>query len=80
MDGDFRQGVRKVKIDRMGLVVIAAHLIITLVVVIGYIICIIKRIPAPQLETMAFMIMAYWFGAMGANKIGKKDDKKEGEE
>lgn len=59
------------KIDKMGVVVIAAHLTITLVVIIGYIICLIKRIPAPQLETMAFMIMAYWFGAMGANKINK---------
>jgi hypothetical protein len=59
------------KIDKMGVVIIAAHLTITLVVIIGYIICLIKRIPAPQLETMAFMIMAYWFGAMGANKLGK---------
>jgi hypothetical protein len=59
------------KIDKTGVVIIAAHLIITLVVIIGYIICLIKRIPAPQLETMAFMIMAYWFGAMGANKLGK---------
>lgn len=62
------------KIDKMGVVVIAAHLIITLVVVIGYIICVIKRIPAPQLQTMAFMIIAYWFGAMGANKINKSMD------
>jgi hypothetical protein len=62
------------KIDKMGVVVIAAHLIITLVVIIGYIICLIKQIKAPQLETMAFMIMAYWFGAMGANKIGKIDN------
>ena len=59
------------KIDKMGVVVIAAHLTITLVVVIGYIICIVKKIPAPQLETMAFMVMAYWFGAMGANKLNK---------
>jgi uncharacterized membrane protein len=59
------------KIDKMGVVIIAAHLIITLVVIIGYIICIVRGIAAPQLETMAFMIMAYWFGAMGANKIAK---------
>lgn len=67
------------KIDRMGLVVIAAHLIITLVVIVGYITCLIKNIAAPQLETMAFMIMAYWFGAMGANKLNKaaaEDEKK----
>jgi hypothetical protein len=67
------------KIDKMGVVVIAAHLTITLVVIIGYIICLIKRIPAPQLETMAFMIMAYWFGAMGANKFGNKNVKSETE-
>jgi type III secretory pathway component EscS len=69
------------KIDRMGLIIIVSHLIITLVVIIGYIICLIQRIPAPQLETMAFMIMAYWFGAMGANAIGKKKDEapKDGE-
>jgi uncharacterized membrane protein len=60
------------KIDKMGVVIIAAHLVITLVVIIGYIICLVKKIPAPQLETMAFMIMAYWFGAMGANKLGNK--------
>jgi hypothetical protein len=57
------------KIDGMGLIVIAAHLSITLVVVIGYIICLVKGIPAPQLETMVFMILAYWFGAMGSNLI-----------
>lgn len=60
------------KIDKMGVVIIAAHLVITLVVIIGYIICLVKKIPAPQLETMAFMIMAYWFGAMGANKLSSK--------
>ena len=59
------------KIDKMGVVIIAAHLVITLVVIIGYIICIVRGIAAPQLETMAFMIMAYWFGAMGANKLAK---------
>jgi hypothetical protein len=68
------------KIDKMGVVVIAAHLIITLVVIIGYITCIIKQIKAPQLETMAFMIMAYWFGAMGANKITKFGNQAETDE
>jgi hypothetical protein len=59
------------KIDKNGVIIITAHLIITLAVIIGYIICLIKNIPAPQLETMAFMVMAYWFGAMGANKLAK---------
>lgn len=67
------------KIDKMGVVVIAAHLVITLVVVVGYIICLIRGISAPQLETMAFMIMAYWFGAMGANKINKVQNQNEEE-
>jgi type III secretory pathway component EscS len=64
-------------VDRMGLIIITSHLIITLVVIIGYIICVVRGISAPQLETMAFMIMAYWFGAMGANKINKSMENKQ---
>jgi putative Ca2+/H+ antiporter (TMEM165/GDT1 family) len=54
----------KNKIDWMGVVVISAHLLITLAVVVGYIICLVLDRPAPQLETAMFMILAYWFGAM----------------
>jgi hypothetical protein len=64
-------------IDKNGVIIITAHLIITLAVIVGYIICLIKHIPAPQLETMAFMVMAYWFGAMGANKLGKTTEAKD---
>jgi hypothetical protein len=64
-------------IDKNGVIIITAHLIITLAVIVGYIICLVKNIPAPQLETMAFMVMAYWFGAMGANKLGKATENKD---
>lgn len=57
------------KVDRMGVLILMTHLIITLTIIIGYIVALIMGKPVANLETAMFMILAYWFGAMGTNAI-----------
>lgn len=57
------------KIDRTGVLVIMSHLIITLALIVGYIVFTVLDKPVGTIETALFMVLAYWFGAMGNNII-----------
>lgn len=57
------------KIDKMGVYVLMAHLLITLSLIVGYIVFTILDKPVGTIETALFMVLAYWFGAMGTNAI-----------
>jgi hypothetical protein len=62
------------KIDRMGVLVLMAHLIITLAVIVVYAISMLKGQADETSRTLLFMIMAYWFGAIGKDQLNKKKD------
>lgn len=62
------------KLDRMGVVVLLAHLTITLAVLIIYAIGSIQGHGDETLKTLLFVIMGYWFGAIGKDQLTKKKD------
>jgi hypothetical protein len=69
------KGTGKMKsLDRMGVLVLMAHLVITLAVIVVYAISMIKGQADETSRTLLFMIMAYWFGAIGKDQINKKKD------
>lgn len=61
--------MQKQKIDRMGVYVLMAHLVITVALIVAYVIFTILDKPVGTVETALFMVLAYWFGAMGSNAI-----------
>ena len=67
------------KIDRMGVLVLTAHLIITLAMLTLYGLFVYLGKEVVTIENMLLVIVGYWFGAMGATSLRKTDDKKEGE-
>jgi K+ transporter len=62
------------KIDSMGVIVLMSHLVITLAVLIIYAIGSIQGHGDETLKTLLFVIMGYWFGAIGKDQITKKKD------
>jgi uncharacterized membrane protein YfcA len=73
--------VKEMKLDRMGVLVLMSHLIITLAIIGIYGYTLFTGHGDETLKTALMLILGYWFGAMGANTIKKKDDtKKDGEE
>jgi uncharacterized membrane protein YfcA len=63
------------KIDKMGVMVLMSHLIVTLAVIGAYMFTLYKGTPDEALRTALTMIIGYWFGAMGSKAIrGKKDE------
>lgn len=65
------------KMDRMGVLVLMAHLIITLVVLTIYGITLYTGNGDETLKTILTVIIGYWFGSMGANALRKPDVKVE---
>ena len=61
----------------MGVLVLMSHLIITLAIIGIYGYTLVTGHGDETLKTALMLILGYWFGAMGANTIKKKDDKKE---
>jgi hypothetical protein len=59
------------KIDKMGVVVLMAHLIITLSVIAAYLITLWMGKPDDVFKIAIPVIIGYWFGAMGANTLKK---------
>lgn len=57
------------KVDRMGVYILMAHLIITLAIltIYGFFAYIGK--PVTTVENMLLIIVGYWFGAMGKNSL-----------
>ena len=72
-----------VKIDKMGVLLLMAHLIITLTFIGVYAYTLIAGQDDDTLRTILTVIVGYWFGAMGNDAIKKRviennDEKKEG--
>lgn len=57
------------RIDRMGVLVLMAHLIITLAILALYGYSLHYGKPVTSIENILLVIMGYWFGSMGANAI-----------
>lgn len=57
------------KLDKMGVLVLVAHLIITLAMLVIYTIFAVNGHQVTTIENMLLVIVGYWFGAMGTNAI-----------
>lgn len=69
------------KIDGMGVLVIVAHLIITIAVIVAYLITLYLGKPDDVFKIAIPVIIGYWFGAMGGTAIrGNKKEGKNGED
>lgn len=68
------------KIDRMGVLVLMSHLIITLVILGIYGYTLHSGQADETLKTILTVIVGYWFGSMGANAIRKPAPAEETEE
>jgi hypothetical protein len=71
MDGD------KMKVDRMGVLVLMSHLVITLAVIGIYAYTLHTGNGDETLKTILTVIIGYWFGSMGANAIRSKNEQSE---
>jgi TctA family transporter len=63
--------------NRMGVLYLMAHLLITLVIIGGYIYSTLTGVPDETLKGMLTLIIGYWFGAVGMDKIKGKQAEKE---
>jgi hypothetical protein len=61
-------------LDGMGVVVLLAHLVITLAVLTIYAVGSIQGHADETLKTLLFAIVGYWFGAIGKDQLTKKKD------
>jgi len=66
------------KIDRMGVLVLMAHLIITLTILAIYAYTLHSGQGDETLKTVLTVIIGYWFGSMGSTAIRGKDKKDKG--
>ena len=57
------------KVDRMGVYLLMAHLIITIAIIAVYSYTIATGQGDETLKTILTVIIGYWFGSMGANAI-----------
>ena len=57
------------KIDRMGVLLLMAHLVITLAILALYGLFAYLGKPITTIENMLLVIVGYWFGAMGTGAI-----------
>jgi flagellar basal body-associated protein FliL len=62
------------KLDKMGVLILMAHLVITLAVIAAYLITLWMGKPDEALKIAIPVIIGYWFGAMGANTFTKKSN------
>lgn len=57
------------KVDKMGVLVLLSHLIVTLAIIAVYVVFAYLGKPLTTIENMLLVIVGYWFGAMGTNAI-----------
>jgi hypothetical protein len=62
------------KFDKMGVLILVAHLVITLAVIAAYLITLWMGKPDEALKIAIPVIIGYWFGAMGANTLKRTDN------
>lgn len=60
------------RIDKMGLIIVMSHLIITIVVLAIYAYSMFTGVEDETLRTILTVIVGYWFGAMGNETIKKR--------
>jgi carbon starvation protein CstA len=65
------------KLDKMGVIVLMAHLVITLAVIAAYLITLWIGKPDDIFKVAIPVIIGYWFGAMGATSLRKSNEKDE---
>jgi uncharacterized protein YacL len=63
-----------VKMDKMGVLILMAHLVITLSLIAAYLITRAMGKPDDVFKIAIPVVVGYWFGAMGANTFTKKAD------
>lgn len=63
-------------IDRMGLVVLLSHLVITLVVLGIYAYSVFAGHEDETLRTILTVIIGYWFGAVGMDAVKNNNERK----
>jgi hypothetical protein len=81
MDGNIKKGCACMKsIDRMGVMLLMSHLIITLVILAIYGYTLHTGQGDETLKTILTVIIGYWFGSMGADAIRKQEKPKRKEE
>lgn len=68
------------RLDRMGVLVLMSHLVITLVVLCIYGWSLYSGTGDETLKTILTVIIGYWFGAMGNDAIKKRIVEKNTEE
>jgi hypothetical protein len=56
-------------VDRMGVIMIMSHLIITLAILGIYLYSLHSGIPDETLKTILTVIVGYWFGQFGIDKM-----------
>lgn len=59
----------KGKVDKMGVLVLMSHLLITLAVIVVYVTFAILGKDVGTIEMILMAIVGYWFGAIGNNAI-----------
>lgn len=60
------------KLDRMGLLLVMSHLVITLAILGIYAYSMVSGLQDDTLKTILTVIIGYWFGAMGNDAIKEK--------
>lgn len=61
------------KLDRMGVLVLMSHLIITILILVIYAYTLHTGQGDETLKTILTVIVGYWFGSIGANALRKPD-------
>lgn len=65
---------QRFNIDKMGVLVLLSHLLITLAMIVIYALFAWLGKPVATVENMLLIIMGYWFGAIGSNSIRPPKD------
>jgi hypothetical protein len=65
------------KLDKMGVIVLMAHLVITLSIIAAYLITLWMGKPDDVFKIAIPVIIGYWFGAMGATSLRKNTENKD---
>lgn len=64
-------------IDRMGVLVIMSHLVITLAFIVIYAFAMLNGHDDETLKTILTVIVGYWFGAVGKEAITKRPQRRD---
>lgn len=66
------------KTINMGVLYVMAHLVITLAIIVGYLFSLYTGHPDTTFQSALYVIIGYWFGAVGFDKIKNSKNKNDG--